>query len=1003
MGGRAMMRPPNAGRNQPRGGRAQAVGRVYAITSAEAASSGNLIIGECLLFGKPCCVLYDSGATHSFISKVCVEKLGLEVSEMQFDLVVSTPAAGEVRTSTMCVRCSIEVEGRMDWLATNSILIDCGKKELIFPGEEEEELSVTLGQLKEDIMEGASCFLIMMHEDREVGNVSFERSSKDKYSEGRSVVDEFPDVFPEEIPGLPPPREVEFTIDLVTTAAPISVQPYQMSPAEVKEEDIQKTTFRSRYGHYEYVVMPFGVTNAPAVFMEYMNRIFRPYLDKFVVVFIDDILIYSKTQDEHEEHLRIVLGILREKELYAKLSKCEFWMKEVQFLGHMVSAGGISVDPAKIRAVLEWESPRLVTEVRSFVGLAVYYRCFIEGFAKIVAPLTQLTRKDQPFAWTDRCEESFQELKRKLTSAPVLVIPDTAKPFEVYCDASHQVADALSRKAVHISVMMVKELSLVESFRDLRLQFELEPDNIKCCNLRIASNVFDRIRIKQREDEDLVKILSVLGTDKAKHFNTGTDGLLRYMDRTCSDVARFVASCLTCQRAKAEHQRPGNLLQQLEIPEWKWDSISMDFVTHLPRTVRNHDSIWVIVDRLTKSAHFLAVNLKMSMTNLAKLYIQEIVRLHGVPSSIISDRDTRFTSRFWQSLQGELGSRLQMSSAYHPQTDDQSERTIQTLEDLLRTCVLDHLGAWDEVLPLVEFTYNNSFQASIGMASFEALYGRKCRTPLYKRRRPLEFAAGDLVFLRLNPITRVGRVVRPKKLSPKFIGPYQILRKIGPVAYELALPPQLSNLHPVFHVSQLRKYIENPSHVLELEDVRLPPDRTLEMQPVCIAESDTKYYKRKAVRVVRVVWDARTGDLTWEVESAMKDLYPHLFLGLEQIMKLWKFGEEEREVVKANISQLKDQIGQILEALKAMKVTRETSFVKAEDKAHPPAHNVMGTQLTFPMYGLPPGYTSPIGDHSEAEHTSLAFPITNNVLALKGPIHTIETKAWRKRKVNLKC
>ncbi|XP_052728435.1 uncharacterized protein LOC128195239 [Vigna angularis] len=684
--GRAVMRPPNAGRNrQRRGGRAQAVGRVYAITGAEAAGSGTLVISTCLVYGKSCCVLFDSGATHSFISKACVGKLGLEVSEMQFDLVVSTPATREVRTSTMCVQCPIEVEERkykvnliclplqglevilgMDWLATNHILLDCGKKELIFPNEEDEELTVTLGQLKEDIMESASCFLIMTHEDQELGGLRQERTFVVDSNE-RMVLDEFPDVFPEEIPGLPPTREVEFTIDLVTTAAPISVQPYRMAPAElvelkkqieelmdkqfirpsvspwgapvllvkkkdgssrlcidyrqlnkltiknkyplpriddlldqlhgatvfskidlrsgyhqirVREDDIQKTAFRSRYGHYEYVVMPFGVTNAPAVFMDYMNRIFRPYLDRFVVVFIDDILIYSKTQDEHEEHLRAVLLVLREKELYAKLSKCEFWMKEVQFFGHVVSVGGISVDPAKVRAVLDWESPRSVTEVRSFVGLAGYYRRFIEGFARIVAPLTQLTRKDRPFAWTDLCEERFQELKVKLTSAPVLIIPDTSKPFEVYCDASHQglgffsdhkslkylfdqkelnmrqrrwleflkdyefellyhlgkanvVADALSRKVVHVSSMMMRERSLVESFRDLRLQFELEPSSIKCCNLRISSDVFDRIKMKQREDEELVKILSALGTDQAKWFNTGTDGMLRYMGRTC--------------------------------------------------------------------------------------------------------------------------------------------------------------------------------------------------------------------------------------------------------------------------------------------------------------------------------------------------------------------------------------------------------------------------------------------------------------------------------------
>jgi len=205
----------------------------------------------------------------------------------------------------------------------------------------------------------------------------------------------------------------------------------------VKAEDVQKTAFRSHYGHYEYVVMSFGVTNAPTLFMDYMNRIFCPFLDKFVVVFIDDILIYSRTDEEHEKHLKTVLEILREKQLYAKFSKCEFWLKEVN-LGHVISAQGISVDPAKVEVVLQWERPKIVTEIRSFVGLAGYYRRFIEEFSRVVAPLTQLTRKDQPFAWTDKCEQSFIELKKRLTSAPVLVILDTGKPFEVYCDASLQ-------------------------------------------------------------------------------------------------------------------------------------------------------------------------------------------------------------------------------------------------------------------------------------------------------------------------------------------------------------------------------------------------------------------------------------------------------------------------------------------------------------------------------------------------------------------------------------
>ena len=200
---------------------------------------------------------------------------------------------------------------------------------------------------------------------------------------------------------------------------------------KVRAEDIPKTAFRTRYGHYEFLVMSFGLTNAPAAFMELMNRVFHDYLDKFIIVFIDDILVYSKTREDHETHLRLALERLQSEKLYAKFSKCEFWLDRVMFLGHIVSEEGVAVDPAKIEAIINWKQPKTVTEIRSFLGLAGYYRRFVEAFARLAGPLTALTRKDHKFVWNERCEQSFQELKRRLTTAPVLTIPQGMEGFEI--------------------------------------------------------------------------------------------------------------------------------------------------------------------------------------------------------------------------------------------------------------------------------------------------------------------------------------------------------------------------------------------------------------------------------------------------------------------------------------------------------------------------------------------------------------------------------------------
>ena len=347
----------------------------------------------------------------------------------------------------------------------------------------------------------------------------------------------------------------------------------------------------------------------------------------------------------------------------------------------------------------------------------------------------------------------------------------------------------------------------------------------------------------------------------------------------------------------------------------------MDFMTGLPRTQRQHDAIWVIVNRLTKSAHFLPVNVEDSLEKLAQLYVDEIVRLHGVPVSIVSDQDPRFTFRFWPSLQIALGTRLHFSTAFHPHTDGQLERIIQTLEDMMRACVMEFKGSWDTHLAQMEFAYNNSYQASIGMAPFEALYGRKSRTPVYwdevgerrlvgpelvqitservkivrdnlkkardrqksyadNRRRDLQFEIGDRVFLKISPWKGILRFGKRGKLSPRFIGPYEIVSKVGPVAYKLKLPPELSRIHDTFHVSVLRKYISDPSHVLREQPVRLKENLTYEEIPVQIVDHKEQVLRTKVIPLVKVLWKNHEREaVTLEPEAQMRRQYPQLFSG----------------------------------------------------------------------------------------------------------------------------
>ncbi|KAK1604694.1 hypothetical protein QYE76_028367, partial [Lolium multiflorum] len=568
---------------------------------------------------------------------------------------------------------------------------------------------------------------------------------------------------------------------------------------KIRATDIPKTAFTTRYGLYEYNVMSFGLTNAPAYFMNLMNKIFMNFLDKFVVVFIDDILIYSKSEEEHEQHLEIVLETLRQHKLYAKFSKCDFWLREVGFLGHILSAGGIVVDPTKIKTVAEWKTPTTQTEVRAFLGLAGYYRRFVEGFSSIARPMTQLLKKDKKFEWTNKCEESFQKLKTKLTTAPILIMPDITKPFDVYCDASkiglgcvlmqegkviylsrqlkpHEqnypthdlelaavvlalkvwrhylignrceiysdhkslkyiftqkelnmrqrrwlelikdydmeihyhpgkanvVADALSRLPCQLNSMIAEEQpSLHQEFEQFRLELVSEGF---LASIELQPTWISQIKEAQKGNASIDGIKKQMAAGKAPGFTVDEEGILWYNGRLCvpsdselkqvilkeahdtlysihpggtkmyqdlkeqfwwhgikREIGSYIAKCDICQRVKAEHQRPAGLLQPLQIPEWKWDSVGMDFITGLPKSSKGNDSIWVVVDRLTKVAHSIPVKTTYQGPRLAELYISRIVSLHGTPKSIVSDRGSQFTSRFWQKVHEGLGTHMASS------------------------------------------------------------------------------------------------------------------------------------------------------------------------------------------------------------------------------------------------------------------------------------------------------------------------------------------------------
>lgn len=750
----------------------------------------------------------------------------------------------------------------------------------------------------------------------------------------------------------------------------------------VKKEDRKKTAIVTDFGLFEYTVMPFGLTNAPATFQRLMNSILRDFLGKFVVVYLDDILIFSNSEEEHKEHLKLVMEALRKAKMILSPKKCELFTRKTTFLGFKVSEKGLEMEEEKVEAVRNWPRCKNIKEILGFLGTVTFYERFIHRYAQLAEPLTRLLKKGAEWSWSQEQDEAFEKIKLAITSKPVLKLFRRELETRVFTDAcgvsvgchleqrhpdgwrpvafsakkfdQTQVRWPVREKELYAVVhalrkwrIYLEDLDTFDLFTDHHsLQYFLTQSSLsekearwqqEICNFKFniryikgELNRADGISRKPYQDRweaSVAAVVSGVGSDlvekirlaskncpEMKLFEDGAvGGTLKGMvveegliirkkgeekrvfvpteelraevlaayhdspigghfgqDRTLlltkayfwprmeSSIRAYVNSCPQCQRIKVRSSKSQGLLHPLPPATAPGQSLSMDFITDLPETEKGFTAIMLVCDRFSKLVRLIPTNMSnLTAPATARLFVDHIVSQNGIPESLVSDRDPRFTSEFWKSLAAILNVKLLMSSAAHPQTDGQSERQIRTVEQVLRPyCSLDQ-NDWDVHLPMVEFAMNNAPSATTGLSPFFVEKGRHPRHPAhpfptvpapaaeefatqlkeihsqvskqmeksiarYKsnadvHRRDVKFEVGDEVLLDLKNI----KSVRPcKKLDWLRAGPYRITKVINPVAFELNTP---EGIHPVFHASLLSKYID-PQSFIGRKQVGLAPD-----------------------------------------------------------------------------------------------------------------------------------------------------------------------------------